>query len=109
MVADAQYNSRRARKAAEAYDAESVIPASRDSRVKYTFKVRNDFLVQGTNRLEELFRKQRSVEHLFSHAKKWLMLDGLGVRYLEQVSIYAALAFMAMVAVAQASVDNGKT
>ncbi len=62
-----------------------------------------DGLVRRVRRLVELFNKRWSVERLFNRAKEWLMLDGLRVRGLEQVTIHAALAFMAMLAVVPGS------
>jgi len=81
-----------------------VIPVRRDSKVRDALKVGRDFVVHGARRLVGLFNRRWSVERLFSRAKEWLMLDGLRVRGLEQVSIHVALAFTAMLAVALAAV-----
>ena len=104
VLADAQYSSEKVRTAAEAYGAEPVIPVRRDSRVREALRVGKDFVVRGAKRLVELFRKRWSIERLFSRAKEWLMLGGLRVRGLEQVSIHTTLSFTAMLAVALTAV-----
>jgi len=50
-----------------------------------------------------LFRKRWSIERLFGRAKEWLLLDGLRVRGLGQVTIHVALSLSAMLAVACAA------
>jgi len=106
VLADAQYSSGKARTATEAYGAEPIIPVRRDSWVKEALRVGKDFVVRGARRLVELFKKRWSVERLFSRAKEWLMLGGLMVRGLQQVSIHAALSFTAMLAIALTAVRS---
>jgi len=66
--------------------------------------VGRDFVTRGVKRVVRLFRKRWSIERLFSRAKEWLLLDGLRVRGLSQVSIHVALSLGAMLAVAVAAV-----
>jgi transposase len=106
VVADAQYSSRNAREAVRTYDAEPVIPVRRDSRLKEALRVGRDFVVRGTRRLVDLFRKRWSIERLFSRAKEWLMLGCLKVRGLKQVTIHACLSFTAMLAVALTAIKH---
>jgi transposase len=106
VLADAQYSSRKARDAAEAFGAEPVIPVRRDSRVKEALRVGRDFVVRGARRLVELFKKRWSIERLFSRAKEWLLLGSLKVRGLKQVSIHACLSFTAMLAVALTAIKH---
>jgi IS5 family transposase len=108
VVADAQYSSRKARDAVRTYDAEPVIPVRKDSRVKEALRVGRDFIVRGTRRLVELFRKRWSIERLFSRAKEWLLLGRLKVRGLEQVAIHACLSFTAMLVVAFTAIQHRK-
>ena len=104
VLADSQYSSENVRSAAVGYGAESIIPVRRDSRLKDAFRVGRDFVARGARRLVKLFRKRWSIERLFGRAKEWLLLDGLRVRGLAQVSIHVALSFSAMLAVALAAV-----
>ena len=48
----------------------------------------------------KLFRKRWSIERLFGRAKEWLLLDGLRVRGLAQVSIHVSLSLISMLVVA---------
>ena len=107
VLADAQYNSENVRNAAEWLGAEPVIPVRRDSRVKYAIRVGRDFVARGVMRLVRLFRKRWSIERLFSRAKEWLLLDGLRVRGLTQVSIHVSLSLISMLAVALSAVREG--
>ena len=107
VLADAQYNSENVRNAAEWLGAEPVIPVRRDSRVKDALQVGRDFVARGVKRLVMLFRKRWSIERLFGRAKEWLLLDGLGVRGLTQVSIHVSLSLISMVAVAVSAVREG--
>jgi hypothetical protein len=59
-------------------------------------------------RLVRLFRKRWSIERLFGRAKEWLLLDGLRVRGLGQVTIHVALSLAAMLAVAVSAVGLGR-
>ena len=106
VVADAQYSSRKASEAVRTYDAEPVIPVRRDSKVDEALRVGRDFVVRGTRRLVELFRKRWSIERLFGRAKEWLMLGCLKVRGLEQVTIHTCLSFTAMLAVALTAIKH---
>ncbi len=107
VVADAQYSSVNVRDAAEWLGAEPVIPVRRDSRVKAVLRVGRDFVARGANRILELFRKRWSIERLFGRAKEWLMLDGLRVRGLAQVSIHVSLSLISMLAVALSAMRLG--
>jgi len=100
VLADAQYSSVNVRDAAEWLGAEPVIPVRRDSRLMNAFRVGRDFVAKGVKRVVRLFRKRWSIERLFGRAKEWLMLDGLRVRGLAQVSIHVALSLISMLAVA---------
>jgi transposase len=104
VLADAQYSSENVRNAAEWLGAEPVIPVRRDSRVKDALRVGRDFVATGMKRLVRLFKKRWSVERLFGRAKEWLLLDGLRVRGLGQVTIHVALSLVSMLAVALAAV-----
>jgi len=104
VLADAQYNSKRIEKAAEAHGAGTVIPVRRNSRVREALRVGRDFVARGAQRLVELFRRRWSVERLFSRAKEWLLLDDLRVRGLSQATIHAALSLTAMLVVALTAV-----
>jgi transposase len=106
VLADAQYSSRKARDAVRTYDAEPVIPVRKDSKVIDALRVGRDFVVRGTSRLVELFKKRWSIERLFSRAKEWLLLGNLKVRGLKQVSIHACLSFTAMLAVAFTAIKH---
>ena len=55
-----------------------------------------------------LLRKRWSIERLFGRAKKWLLLDGLRVRGLTQVSIHVSLSLTAMLAIAVSAVGLGR-
>jgi hypothetical protein len=107
VLADAQYNSENVRNAAEWLGAEPVIPVRRDSRVKDALRVGHDFVARGVKRLARLFRKRWSIERLFGRAKEWLLLDGLRVRGLAQVSIHVSLSLISMLAVALSAVRLG--
>jgi transposase len=107
VLADAQYSSVNVRDAAEGYDAEPVIPVRRDSRVKAVLRVGRDFVARGAKRILGLFRKRWSIERLFGRAKEWLLLDGLRVRGLTQVSIHVSLSLISMLAVALSAVRLG--
>jgi transposase len=104
VLADAQYSSVNVRSAAEWFDAEPVIPVRRDSRLRDAFRVGRDFVAKGAKRIVRLFRKRWSIERLFGRAKEWLLLGGLRVRGLGQVTIHVALSLSAMLAVALAAV-----
>ena len=104
VLADAQYSSENIRNATEWFGAEPVIPVRRDSRVREALRVGRDFVARGMRRLLRLFRKRWSVERLFGRAKEWLLLDGLRVRGLSQVTIHVALSLSSMLAVALAAV-----
>jgi hypothetical protein len=108
VLADAQYSSENVRDAAEWLGAEPVIPVRRDSRVRDALRVGCDFVAKGAKRIVRLFRKRWSIERLFGRAKEWLLLDGLRVRGLAQVSIHVALSLTAMLAVACAAVWIGR-
>jgi hypothetical protein len=84
-----------------------VIPVRRDSRVKDVLRVGRDFVAKGARRIVELFRKRWSIERLFGRAKEWLLLDGLRVRGLAQVSIHVSLSLISMLAVALSAVRQG--
>jgi transposase len=109
VLADAQYSSENVRNAAEWFGAEPMIPVRRDSRVRVALRVGRDFVARGVRRLVGLFRKRWSIERLFGRAKEWLLLDGLRVRGLAQVSIHVALSLAAMLAVACAAVGLGRS
>jgi len=108
VLADAQYDSAKARNMVGKYGAEPVIPYRKTSRIKKALKVGEDFIVHGVKRLVGLFRKRVSVERLFSRAKEWLLLGHLRVRGLEQAFIHACLSFSAMLAVAVTAVRQHK-
>lgn len=108
IVADAQYSSSTVRADAESYGAEPIIPVRSDSRLKEALRVGKDFIVLGTHRLVQLFKKRMSIERLFSRAKEWLLLSSLRVRGLEQVSIHVSLSLTAMLAVAVAAIQEKK-
>jgi len=107
VLADAQYNSANVRDAAEWLGAEPIIPVRRDSRVEAALRVGRDFVAKGAKRILGLFRKRWSIEPLFGRAKEWLMLDGLRVRGLAQVSIHVSLSLISMLAVALSAVREG--
>jgi transposase len=106
VVADAQYSSKKARDAVHGYEAEPIIPVRKDSRLKEALRVGRDFVVRGTRRLVELFKKRWSIERLFSRAKEWLLLGSLKVRGLKQVTIHTCLSFTAMLAVALTAIQH---
>jgi hypothetical protein len=108
ILADSQYSSMNVRNAAEWLGAEPLIPVRRDSRLRDAFRVGRDFVARGAKRIVRLFRKRWSIERLFGRAKEWLLLDGLRVRGLAQVSIHVALSLTAMLAVACAAVWLGQ-
>jgi len=108
VLADAQYSSVNVRNAAEWLGAEPVIPVRRDSRIMNAFKVGRDFVAKGAKRIVRLFRKRWSIERLFGRAKEWLLLDGLRVRGLTQVSIHVSLSLISMLAVALSAVRLGR-
>jgi len=95
------------RNAAEWLGAEPIIPVRRDSRVEAVLRVGHDFVARGAKRILGLFRKRWSIERLFGRAKEWLMLDGLRVRGLTQVSIHVSLSLISMLAVALSAVRLG--
>ena len=107
VLADAQYNSVNVRNASEWLGAEPIIPVRRDSIVKKALRVGHDFVARGAKRILGLFRKRWSIERLFGRAKEWLMLDGLRVRGLVQVSIHVSLSLISMLAVALSAVREG--
>jgi len=107
VLADSQYNSENVRNAAEWLGAEPVIPVRRDSRVLDALRVGRDFVAKGAKRIVRLFRKRWSIERLFGRAKEWLLLDGLRVRGLTQVSIHVSLSLISMLAVAVSAVRLG--
>jgi len=104
VLADAQYDSAKARNTVRKYGAEPVIPYRKDSRIRGAFRVGKDFIVRGAKRLITLFRKRVSVERVFSRAKEWLLLGHLRVRGLQQAFIHACLSFSAMLIVALTAV-----
>jgi len=108
VLADAQYNSVNVRNATEWLGAEPVIPVGRDSLVKKALRVGRDFVTRGARRVVELFRKRWSIERLFGRAKEWLLLDGLRVRGLTQVSIHVSLSLISMLTVAYTAVRMGR-
>lgn len=61
----------------------------------------------GAKRILTLFRRRLSIERLFGRAKEWLMLGGLKVRGLAQVSIHVSLSLISMLAVAVSAVRLG--
>jgi len=107
VLADSQYSSENVRNAAEWLGAEPMIPVRRDSRLRNAFKVGRDFVVRGAKRIVRLFRKRWSIERLFGRAKEWLLLDGLRVKGIAQVSIHVSLSLISMLAVALAAVGLG--
>ena len=108
VLADAQYNSENVRNATEWLGAEPIIPVRRDSVVKDALRVGRDFVAKGARRVVRLFRKRWSIERLFGRAKEWLLLDGLRVRGLTQVSIHVSLSLISMLAVALSAVRLGR-
>jgi hypothetical protein len=104
VLDDAQYSSENVRNAAEWFDAEPVIPVRRDSRVKEALRVRRYFVAHGLKRLVGVSRKRWSIQRLFGRAEEWLLLDGLRVRGLGQVTIHVTLSLVSMLAVALAAV-----
>jgi len=108
VLADAQYDSTKARNTVKQYGAEPVIPYRKSSKIKHALRVGRDFVVRGVKRLVKLFRKRVSIERVFSRAKEWLLLDHLRVRGLEQAFIHACLSFSAMLAVALTAVRQHK-
>lgn len=104
VLADAQYDSAKARNTVREYGAEPVIPYRKSSRIRDALKVGRDFVVRGIKRLVNLFRKRVSIERVFSRAKEWLLLDHLRVRGLQQAFIHACLSFSAMLIVALTAV-----
>lgn len=106
VVADTQYSSRKVRTFAEERGAEAVIPVRKDSRLKDALQVGRDFIIRGTSRLVDLFRRRMSIERLFSRAKEWLMLSSLRVRGLKQVTIHVALSLTAMLAIAMTAIQQ---
>lgn len=100
VVADAQYDSKKARETVKEYGAEPVIPYRKSSRIRSALRVGCDFVVRGVKRLVKVFRKRVCIERVFSRAKEWLLLDSLRVRGLEQAFIQACLSFSAMLTVA---------
>jgi hypothetical protein len=86
---------------------EPVIPVRRDSRVLDALRVGRDFVAKGAKRIVRLFRKRWSIERLFGRAKEWLLLDGLRVRGLAQVSIHVSLSLISMLTVALSAVRQG--
>jgi len=107
-LADAQYDSAKARNTLREYGAEPVIPYRKSSKIRDALKVGKDFIVRGVKRLVKLFRKRVSVERLFSRAKEWLLLDHLRVRGLQQAFIHACLSFSAMLVVALTAAKQHK-
>ena len=107
-MADAQYNSAKARNTVREYGAEPVIPHRKSCRIRDAFRVGKDFIVQGAKRLVRLFRKRVSIERVFSRAKEWLLLGHLRVRGLEQAFIHACLSFSTMLIVALTAVKQHK-
>ena len=108
VLADTQYNSANVRNATERLGAEPIIPVRRDSPVKNALRVGRDFVTRGVKRVVALFRKRWSIERLFGRAKERLLLDGLRVRGLTQVSIHVSLSLISMLAVAYAAVRLGR-
>ena len=108
VLADAQYDSAKARNTVRKYGAEPVIPYRKSSRIRDALRVGKDFVVHGIKRLVNLFRKRVSIERVFSRAKEWLLLDYLRVRGLEQAFIHACLSFSAMLVVALTAVRQHK-
>jgi len=108
VLADAQYDSAKARNTVREYGAEPVIPYRKSSKIKDAFRVGKDFIVRGIKRLVNLFRKRVSIERVFSRAKEWLLLDHLRVRGLKQAFIHACLSFSAMLVVALTAVRQRK-
>jgi len=108
VLADAQYDSAKARNIVREYGAEPVIPYRKGSRIRDALKVGKDFIVRGVKRLVNLFRKRVSIERVFSRAKEWLLLDHLRVRGLQQAFIHACLGFSAMLIVAVTAVKQHK-
>jgi hypothetical protein len=108
VLADAQYDSSKVRKTVREYDAESIIPYRKSSKIKNALRVGRDFVVRGVKRLVKLFRKRVCIERVFSRAKEWLLLDHLRVRGLEQAFIHACLSFSAMLVVALTAVNQNK-
>jgi len=108
VLADAQYDSSKVRETVREYGAEPVIPYRKNSKIKHALKVGHNFVVHGTKRLVNLFRKRVSIERVFGRAKEWLLLDHLRVRGLEQAFIHACLSFSAMLTVAITAVRQHK-
>jgi len=108
VLADAQYDSSKVRETVREYGAEPVIPYRKNSKIKHALKVGHNFVVHGTKRLVNLFRKRVSIERVFGRAKEWLLLDHLRVRGLEQAFIHACLSFSAMLVVALTAVKQHK-
>jgi hypothetical protein len=107
VLADAQYSSANAGSVAEWLGAEPVIPVRRDSWVEAVLRVGREFVAKGVKWIITLFRKRWSIERLFGRAKEWLMLDGLRVRGLTQVSIHVSLSLISILAVAVSAVRMG--
>ena len=79
----------------------------RDSQALDALRVGRDFVAKEDKRIVRLFRKRWSIERLFGRAKEWLLLDGLMVRGLAQVSIHVSLSLISMLAVAVSAVRLG--
>ena len=90
VLADAQYDSKKARETVKEHGAEPIIPHRKSSRIRSASRVGRDFVVHGVKRLVKSLRKRVCIESAFSRAKEWLLLDSLRVRGLEQASIMHA-------------------
>ena len=75
VLADAQYDSTKARITVREYGAEPVMPCRKGSKIRNGLRVGKDFIVHGIRRLVNLFKKRVSIERVFSRAKEWLQLD----------------------------------
>jgi len=70
VLADAQYDSAKARNTVREYGAEPVIPYRKGSRIRDALKVGRDFVVSGIKRLVNLFRKRVSIERVFQQSQR---------------------------------------
>jgi hypothetical protein len=99
VLADTQYSTVNVRDAAKWLGAEPVIPVRRYSRVEAVLRLGRDFVARGARRVLGLFRKRWSLKRLFGWAKEWLLLDGLRVGGLAQVSSHVSPSLISMLAV----------
>lgn len=111
LVADPQYSSQGLRDAAVSMGTVPVIPYPSNQKigVRGILRVDRKFRSHGPQQLRRAYRKRATVERVFSRLKNLAGLKEHNLRGLAKITFHSQLCIIAMLLVAQASINTHKT